>query len=198
MSSIIELDLMSHRFQIAVSACLLGQRVRYDGEEKTHSIMVDIYHKHFSDKINLVPFCPEVGIGLSVPRSKIQVVTIQELESDSDSKPTFNDEQTRVLGVENHRLDFTSPLISYAKRFIEQNPEIDIFIVKSKSPSCGYQSTPMFKQTQEGYQPNGFTSGLFVQTLLEMKPEVCIFEESQLNSRESCLDLLNDLLKPHT
>jgi len=179
---------MSCRVQLAVSACLLGQRVRYDGKEKTHPLIVDFFIKQFSDKVKVIPFCPEVGIGLSVPRAKIQVVKIQ-----SDTINTVSNEQLRVLGVENHRLDFTTPLISYAEQFLEQNPEIKVFIVKSKSPSCGYQSTPMFNKIQGGYQQIGLTSGLFVQTLLKLKPELYVFEESHLNSEESCLDIVNGL-----
>ncbi len=186
---------MMHKIKIAVSACLLGQRVRYDGREKTHALIVDFFLKQCSDQVEIVPFCPEVAIGLSVPRAKIQVVKRK-------------DEQTRVLGVENHRLDVTEPLKSYAETFLQQYPDIRYFIVKSKSPSCGFQSTPLFElsgfelpefelpefefpaQEKQDYKQIGLTSGLFVQTLLLLNPEVQIIEEARLTSREACSDLI--------
>lgn len=206
--------------KIAVSACLLGHRVRYDGREKKHSLIVDSFLNKFSDKVELVPFCPEVAIGLSVPRAKIQVV--------KDAG-----EQIRVVGVEDHRLDVTQPLKSYAELFLQQNPDIRGFIVKSKSPSCGLQSTPLFEQFAEGfyqesaegsyeepaegsyeesaegsfeeyaegsykqaegsYQQSGFTSGLFVQSVLLLKPELPIIEETQLTTEHACLNFIENL-----
>jgi len=174
---------MTDKPKIAVSACLLGHRVRYDGREKKHSLIVDIFLNQFSDKVELVPFCPEVAIGLSVPRAKIQVM-----------KETH--EHIRVVGVEDHRLDVTQPLKSYAESFLQQYPEIKGFIVKSKSPSCGFQSTPLFErlvQEKGSYKQLGFTSGLFVQSLLILKPELPIIEETQLTTENACLNFIQNL-----
>lgn len=177
--------------KIAVSACLLGHQVRYDGREKKHSLIVDIFLSQFSDKVELVPFCPEVAVGMSVPRPKIQLVK-------------NNNEQIQVLGVENHRLDVTVPLISYAETFLKQYPDIKAFIVKSKSPSCGFQSTPLFEmfaekgsfseiRTEVSYKQIGFTSGLFVQSLRALKPELPIIEELQLSTEDACLKFIQTL-----
>lgn len=182
---------MINKPKIAVSACLLGHRVRYDGREKKHSLLVDIFLNQFSDKVELVPFCPEVAIGLSVPRPKIQLVR-------------DNNEQIQVLGVENHRLNVTEPLTSYAEIFLQQYPDIKGFIVKSKSPSCGFQSTPLFEMftekgrfseihTEVSYQQIEVTSGLFVQSLLVLKPELLIIEELQLSTEDACLKFIQTL-----
>ncbi|MCK5647275.1 MAG: DUF523 domain-containing protein [Gammaproteobacteria bacterium] len=189
---------MTDKPVVAVSACLLGHRVRYDGREKKHSLIVDSFLNKFSDKVELVPFCPEVAIGLSVPRAKIQVV-----------KETH--EQIRLVGVEDHRLDVTQPLKLYAESFLQQYPDIRGFIVKSKSPSCGFQSTPLFERLAqekgsceehaEGTLPNaegsykqlGFTSGLFVQSVLILKPGLQIIEETQLTTENACLNFIQNL-----
>ncbi|MCW8931952.1 MAG: DUF523 domain-containing protein [Gammaproteobacteria bacterium] len=177
---------MKDKAKIAVSACLLGQRVRYDGKEKKHKLIVEVFLNQLSDKVEFIPFCPEVAIGLGIPRPKIQVVK-------SDTKKN-NKEQIRVLGVENHRLDVTEPLISYAETFLQQHPDIKAFIVKSKSPSCGFLSTPLFEASLEGsYKQIDFTSGMFVQSLLKLKPELQIIEESQLTSEYACLSFLKSI-----
>ena len=99
---------MADKIKIAVSACLLGQKVRNDAQEKRHELIINYFMQQHSDILELLPFCPEVAIGLSVPRAKIQLQ--QE-----------KDKTIRVVGVENHRLDVTSELQSYAERFYCNN-----------------------------------------------------------------------------
>jgi len=184
---------LTYKTQIAVSACLLGQKVRYDGKEKKHELIMDVFLDKYSDTVDIVPFCPEVAIGLDVPREKIQVVNYRYGQKD---------EQIRLVGVEDHTLDVTYELQLYTEKFLLQYPDIKYYIVKSKSPSCGYQSTPLFiaqfispadadndslLKKQDVYEYAELTSGLFVQTLQALKPEIVIIEESQLGSEEACL-----------
>lgn len=186
--------------KIAISACLLGQMVRYDGKEKKQPLIVDFFlnkkylnkkyvqHK-LSGTVEVVPFCPEVGIGLGVPRAKIQAVQQK-------------DEQIRIVGVENHTWDVTEALKSYAENFLQHYQDIQYFIVKAKSPSCGYQSTPLFpalipaqaKQCAQAEQI-ALVSGLFVQTILELKPQLHIIDETCLSTEQSCLNLLQQILQ---
>ncbi|MDH3690976.1 MAG: DUF523 domain-containing protein, partial [Gammaproteobacteria bacterium] len=55
--------------RIGVSSCLLGQNVRYDGEHKRDSFITNALTHYFE----FVPVCPEVSIGLGVPRPPIQL-----------------------------------------------------------------------------------------------------------------------------
>ncbi|NNL07096.1 MAG: DUF523 domain-containing protein, partial [Gammaproteobacteria bacterium] len=80
---------------IGVSRCLLGHAVRYDGESKPHSVVIDQLVKLFE----LVPVCPEVEAGLSVPRPPVQL-------SGSIDHP-------RVTGREDPELDVTVPMLAY-------------------------------------------------------------------------------------
>ena len=154
---------------------------------------MDVFLDNYSDTVDIVPFCPEVAIGLGVPRAKIQLVSYRYGQKD---------EQIRLVGVEDHTLDVTYELQSYTENFLLQYPDIKYYIVKSKSPSCGYQSTPLFiaqfisptdaendslLKKQDVYEYAELTSGLFVQTLQALKPEIVIIEESQLDSEEACL-----------
>ena len=56
--------------RIGVSACLIGQTVRFDGGHKRNEFLVDT----FGPFVEFVPVCPEVEIGLSVPRETLRLV----------------------------------------------------------------------------------------------------------------------------
>lgn len=170
---------MKCKIKIAVSACLLGHKVRYDGKEKKHSLILDILAVQYSEKLEIIPFCPEVAIGLGVPRAKIQLVQQK-------------DEQIRVLGVENHTLDVTEALQSCAESFLRQNTDLKAMIVKSKSPSCGSGSTPLFSP-KDACQPIALSSGFFVQNLKVLKPELVIIEDTQFDTESACQHFLQNL-----
>ena len=186
--------MLNNKPQIAISACLLGHKVRYDGKEKKLPVEQFPAFRHF-EQVEFIPFCPEVGIGLGVPRAKIQLVREQQ--------------QIRLLGVENHRWDGTEELSSYAQNFLQQYPDINCYVVKSKSPSCGYQSTALFVRKiisdngdlsdyEQAYEQLSVTSGLFVQTILQLRPRLLIMDEIQfmqlLNSGEqACLKFIQQL-----
>ena len=106
--------------RIAVSACLLGERVRYDGDHSRSAFVVERLGRCFE----LIPDCPEVGIGLGTPRPKIR------LAEDGRS-------EIRLLDAEGG--DLTARMSGYAAaaacRFAEQR--VCGVVLKSKSPSCG-------------------------------------------------------------
>ena len=61
---------MSERPKIAVSACLVGQKVRHNGDDAEFRVI----SREWSNYLEIMPICPEIGIGLSVPRPKIRLV----------------------------------------------------------------------------------------------------------------------------
>ena len=58
------------KIKIGVSSCLLGERVRYDGECKRNQTVIDLLGQRFE----AVPVCPEVELGMGVPREAVQLV----------------------------------------------------------------------------------------------------------------------------
>ena len=60
---------------VGVSACLLGQKVRYDGDHKHNAILVH----QLGPLLRFRDTCPEVAIGLPVPRPPIQVVQVDAI-----------------------------------------------------------------------------------------------------------------------
>lgn len=119
----------SARAPVAISACLAGQPVRYDGTDK-HFAGTEV----LSGMLELIPLCPEVGAGLPVPRPPVQLVS--------------SDAGQRALGRDDPTLDVTAALQHFAEqsaqRFLQQPISLCGYIWKSRSPSCGLASTPLF------------------------------------------------------
>tara|TARA_B100000809_G_scaffold245334_1_gene272185 strand:- start:1131 stop:1640 length:510 start_codon:yes stop_codon:yes gene_type:complete len=116
--------------KIGISACLLGQQVRYDGTGKCESSIISAL-KHNAE---LIPFCPEVEAGLGIPREPIQ---LQQLGS-----------EIRVLQVSDTSIDLTEALRNCAagQGWLAG---IDGYIFKARSPSCGVGTAPLWNQKDE-------------------------------------------------
>lgn len=142
---------------VGVSACLLGDPVRYDGADKYHAPVAELAHW-----LELTRYCPEVGIGLSVPRPPIEIIRVDGTE--------------RVRGVEEPERDCTDALHGYAGRI---DPGIDGFVFKARSPSCGWNTTPVFDRHGNAA---GTTSGLFNQGLRERRPTLPFCDEEDLRN----------------
>ncbi|MGD9970848.1 MAG: DUF523 domain-containing protein [Sulfuricurvum sp.] len=108
---------------IAVSACLLGERCRYDG-----IVATDKRLEALGEKYRLIPFCPEAP-GMGTPRPRIRIVDVQN---------------TRRLVRESDGEDVTGIVVGYTLAFLEDHRDIRYAVLKSKSPSCGYGSAPIY------------------------------------------------------
>ena len=111
---------------MGVSACLLGQAVRYDGASKAHAWI----QQELPGRAEIVSLCPEVGAGLEIPRPAVQL--------------TQTEKGVRALGVENPALDVTDVLLDWAARQAALLETLDALILKSRSPSCAVHSAPVF------------------------------------------------------
>jgi uncharacterized protein YbbK (DUF523 family) len=136
--------------KILVSACLLGNKVRYDANDvPTESDLLDVWRAEG----RLVSFCPEVAGGLSVPRLPAEIIG-------TDGNAVL-DGTAKVL--DNQGNDVSEFFINGAKKALEaaQSNNIKVAILKSKSPSCGssfiYDGT--FSSVQKVGQ--GVTTALF-------------------------------------
>lgn len=145
---------------LAVSSCLLGQNVRYDGQNK----LVPSIAEKLPNFFTLIPVCPEVEVGLGVPREPIQ----RELESG----------KVRLRTVQSKK-DLTEQMESFAAAKITelQQKKISGYILKSKSPSCGLVGVKLF--SGEG-EPRAEGSGVFTAALSTRWPFLPKVEETQL------------------
>ena len=150
---------MSARIRVGISSCLLGQEVRYDGGHKHSGYITESLGQFF----DFVAYCPEVAIGLGVPRPPIRLVK-------SAHGP-------RAVGVKNAELDVTDKLIAYAEKVAPRLHDFSGYILKKGSPSCGMERVKV-------YGPHGMSvatsAGLFAGTLMAQHPELPFEEEGRL------------------
>jgi uncharacterized protein YbgA (DUF1722 family)/uncharacterized protein YbbK (DUF523 family) len=149
--------------RIGVSACLLGQKVRYDGGHKRASFVADVLPRY----VELIPLCPEVAIGLGVPREPIRLEGIPEAP--------------RAVGVSNRQLDVTDRLQDYGREVAGGFGDISGYIFKSKSPSCGLENVRL--HTADGGAIAAGT-GLYAAEIVRAMPLLPVVEESRLEDPE--------------
>lgn len=153
--------------KIAISACLQGCEVRYDGTGKLQAELI----AELKDIVEVVSFCPEVDAGLGIPREPIQLVEIQS-QAGSD---------IRVLQVSDAAIDRTEVLRLSAQR---QGwlASISGYIFKARSPSCGVASTPVWSQTGETVT---YSDGEFVRCIRARYPQMPLIDEEQWRDAEA-------------
>lgn len=112
--------------RVAVSECLLGRRVRWDGDHNG-----DVWPRRTVARLfDLVGLCPEVGIGLGAPRPPIRLV----------GDPA----QPRAIGVEDPSADFTERLQRYAAHVAPALGGVSGYIFADRSPSCGLNGVKVY------------------------------------------------------
>lgn len=151
------------RARIGVSACLLGERVRYDGNHKRDVLVCDTLSQDFE----LIPVCPEAEAGLGVPRPPVQLV--------GDAR------HPRVRGVENPGLDVTASLEVFCDEWVGRLQGVSGFVLKARSPSCGLIDTPLFDL--EG-QIQSAGPGVFARILQQRHPQLPVVDENDLHDLE--------------
>ena len=152
--------------QVAISACLNGQAVRYDGTSKK----LQTTSTFLSNALTLLPICPEVGAGMPTPRPPIQLVD--------------NGDRIATIGRDDKTLNPTEALLHFRQKSIDSlGSSLCGYIFKSRSPSCGVNSTPVFNTAGESI---GVSSGLQAAYVQQTMPWLPIREEQQLASEKQC------------
>ena len=154
---------MEHRppIRIAVSGCLLGEEVRYDGGHRRSETVAGALGEAFE----LVSECPEVGIGLGVPRPKIRL----------EREPRG----TRLLGSQGE--DLTPLMDDYSRQAATRFAEARVagIVLKSRSPSCGMGDV---KLHAGGAVISEDGTGIFASRLAVALPEAPRISETDLDS----------------
>jgi uncharacterized protein YbbK (DUF523 family)/uncharacterized protein YbgA (DUF1722 family) len=142
---------------VAVSSCLLGENVRYDGTNCHNNYI----NGNLTKFLKLIPVCPENLIGLGTPRPPIQLVQTGD--------------EIRSIGVLDRNKDVTAQLRQCAEHFMLQHPDISGIILKSKSPSCGLNTTKLFDQLGQLIHNNA--TGIFA---------------AMIQTRSTCIDVCGE------
>lgn len=147
------------RARVGVSACLTGEPVRHDGGHRRVPAVAD----RLATLVELVPLCPEVAIGLGVPRPAIQRVRL-------------DDGSEVVRGVVQRDLDVTAALDAYAARIVRETA-LHGYVFKARSPSCAPGSAPLYDVHDRQI---GTGRGRHAQRLYEAWPSLPVCDEEAL------------------
>ena len=147
------------RIRVGISSCLLGESVRYDSGHKRNRYITQILGRFF----DFVPACPEVAIGLGVPRPPIRL--------------TGDPQKPRAVGVTDSTFDVTAALDEYARSRLELSRALSAYIFKRGSPSCGMERVKVFDSKG---MPSARGAGIFASRLMQEIPLMPVEEEGRL------------------
>ena len=161
----------AQKIRLGVSACLLGQAVRYDGGHKRDPFLTDT----LGPFVEWVPVCPEVEIGLGVPRDTIRLV---------------GEAAAPRLVVEKTGEDVTARMRRYARRRATELESLELhgYVLKRASPSCGLFRVRVYDD--DGI-PRAHGTGVYARALTERLPLLPVEEEGRLGDpaiRESFIE----------
>ena len=161
--------LTGRSIRVAASECLLGRPVRWNGEHNG-----DTWPRRRLEKIfTLVGICPEVGIGMGVPRDPIQLVG-------DASAP-------RVVAVDDPNLDYTGRLEGYASKVAALLADVHGYIFADRSPSCGLAGVKVFA-ADGSFERVG--RGAFAAAVLADNPDLPAVDAETLADEELLLDFV--------
>ena len=152
-----------HNIKIGISSCLMGENVRFDSGHKKNTYVTETLSQYFEFK----PFCPEVSIGLGIPRETLRLVTV--------------DDEVRCVGTKSPDLDVTAELYQSADDQKAWHGELSGYILKKDSPSCGMERVKLYKGIEKGQMAEKTGVGLYAKRLMENFPHLPIEEEGRLS-----------------
>ncbi|KKC99604.1 MULTISPECIES: YbgA family protein [Photobacterium] len=145
---------------VGISACVLGEKVRFDGGHKRNRFVTDELAKF----VQFRPVCPEMAIGLPVPRPTIRLVQ--------------QDNGERLVDSKGGELDFTDKMKSFADQHISAIQSLCGFVVCAKSPTCGMERVKLY--IPNGNTVPGGTVGVFTKQLMAAMPWLPVEEDGRL------------------
>jgi uncharacterized protein YbgA (DUF1722 family)/uncharacterized protein YbbK (DUF523 family) len=163
------------KIRLGISACLLGQKVRYDGGHKLDHFITATLGKY----VEFVPVCPEVECGLGVPREALRLVG--------------DPEAPRLVTVRT-QVDYTDRLVTWAQQRVRELERENLcgFIFKSKSPSSGMERVKVYPPSAPG-SPVTRGVGIFARIFMAHFPLLPVEDEGRLHDpdlRENFIERL--------
>ena len=163
---------METKPKIAISSCLVGHEVRFDGGHKQFRYATESLATYF----DFIPLCPEVAIGLGIPRPTIRLI---KRENDI----------TEAVSNADRSLRYTEALSAYGRETAPSLHGVSGYILKKDSPSCGMARVKVYKDNDG--PPDRTGVGIYAKEIIEAHPNLPIEEEGRLNDtrlRENFLE----------
>lgn len=149
---------------LGTSECLLGRAVRYDGSDAASELASETLAQYF----NFQGVCPEVGIGMGVPRPPIGLYR------------ATNATTIAVLQVDNQQRDFTAALQGYAQQKAPLLSEVSGYIFMKNSPSCGLYTVKVYDSSNPAAAPERVGRGAYAAELTRLHPHLPVEENECL------------------
>jgi len=153
---------MSEKIPVGISACLLGEKVRFDGGHKRLAFAVE----SLSPWMKFEPVCPEMAIGLPVPRPALRLVK----EPDGAVALRFSDKRDG---------DLTADMETYSTERVSRLAHLCGYIVCAKSPSCGMERVRIYDA--DGKNNRKAERGIYTRILMETFPWLPVEEDGRLH-----------------
>ena len=146
--------------KIGISSCLLGKKVRFDAGHKRDRYITDI----LGELVAFVPVCPEIEVGMGVPREAVRLIGTVE--------------SPKMVGNKTGE-DWTARMNRYARQRVRKDNLADLsgFILKNRSPSCGMERVKLYLEAGGAERK---AVGLFARALMDHFPDLPIEEEGRL------------------
>lgn len=147
--------------KIGISACVLGQPVRFDGGHKASTFCL----LQLKPLVQFVAVCPEQAIGLGVPRPAVRLQRDQQ-------------QQINLVQSRDPSIDHTSQMLAYTEQLLPELANLSGYIVCAKSPTCGMERVRLYDDA--GQQLGKITVGIFTRQLMQHFPWLPVEEDGRL------------------
>ncbi len=161
-----------HNPRLVISKCIEFESCRYNGQ-----IISSDFVKKLKENVDFIPVCPEVEIHLGIPRDPIRLVEI-------DGKVNLIQPSTDK--------NLTSDMENFSKSFLKSLSDVDGFILKNKSPSCGVKAVRIYPYP-ENSRPKNDGKGLFASSVYKNCPFTPVEDEGRLRNLQIREDFLTSI-----
>ncbi|EMD1654379.1 TPA: DUF1722 domain-containing protein [Pluralibacter gergoviae] len=172
---------MSDKIPVGISACLLGDAVRFDGGHKRLAFAAD----ELAPWVRFEPVCPEMAIGLPTPRPALRLVKVE-------------DDELQLRFSDGREGDLTDAMRDFTRQRIARFEHLCGYIVCAKSPSCGMERVRVYEP--EGKNNRKAGRGIYTRLLMETFPWLPVEEDGRLHDphlRENFVERIYALHELH-
>ena len=153
---------MEEKFRIGISSCILGNPVRWNAGHKQDKYLTNTLGQF----VEYVPVCPEVEVGLGVPRESMRLVG--------------DPEKPRLITFKS-KTDHTDKMVRWARKRVRELEKENLcgFIFKSDSPSSGMIRVKVYNDKG---MPHKIGIGIFAREFMNQFPLIPVEDDGRLNN----------------